>query len=181
MPWAADHKEKTRVQILDSASALFTKQGYEKVSINQVMQHAGLTRGAFYKHFASKSALYCEAILYGTRKAAKERLKHADDISQLISAYISQKHVDSEGEVCPLAFLVSDISQQDESLKDIYGTVLNGFINVMADYVGKDRDAAVLSTILMIGSVALGRAVADPKLSEEILETARRVALKELV
>lgn len=181
MPWAADHKQKTRLQILDSASQLFTKHGYDKISINQVMQHAGLTRGAFYKHFSSKTDLYSEAILFGTRKAAKERLKHATDVSQLIAAYTSPEHVSGEGDVCPLAFLVSDISQQDGALKEVYGKVLNGFIDVIAQHADKDRETAVLGTILMIGSVALGRAVADPALSNEILTLAREAALEKMV
>lgn len=181
MPWAADHKQKTRLQILDSASDLFTQHGYDKISINQIMQHAGLTRGAFYKHFSSKTDLYSEAILYGTRKAAKERLKQASDISDLISAYISPAHVESQNDVCPLAFLVSDIAHQDESLKEVYGKVLNGFIDVMAQHAGKDRDTAVLGTVLMIGSVALGRAVSNPKLSEEILALAKTAALNTMV
>jgi TetR/AcrR family transcriptional repressor of nem operon len=53
MPWPATQRATTRQMILDSASRLFALQCFES---------AGLTRGAFYSHFASKTELYTEAI-----------------------------------------------------------------------------------------------------------------------
>lgn len=62
MPWPATQRATTRQMILDSASRLFALEGFEKVSIDSIMESAGLTRGAFYSHFASKTELYTEAI-----------------------------------------------------------------------------------------------------------------------
>ena len=55
MPWTTEHKQKSREKILSSAARLFTKKGFDAVSIDDVMRLAGLTRGAFYAHFKSKS------------------------------------------------------------------------------------------------------------------------------
>jgi AcrR family transcriptional regulator len=46
-----------RTEILDSAYALFTRQGYERTSISQIIGAVGLSKGAFYHHFASKEEL----------------------------------------------------------------------------------------------------------------------------
>ena len=62
MTWNKTHKKNTKERVLQSAAQLFTQEGYEKISINQVMEHAQLTRGAFYAHFDSKSDLYAQAI-----------------------------------------------------------------------------------------------------------------------
>src|SRR6187549_726207 len=62
MPYAADHKEKTRARIVDSARVLFNRHGFESVSIDDVMKNAGLTRGGFYHHFTSKQSLYAAAV-----------------------------------------------------------------------------------------------------------------------
>lgn len=58
MPYSTTHKAKSRERILKSATELFSRQGFEKVSIGQIMKLAKLTHGAFYAHFASKEALY---------------------------------------------------------------------------------------------------------------------------
>jgi hypothetical protein len=41
---------------------LFNRFGFEQVSIDQIMSHAGLTRGGFYNHFDSKAQLYAAAV-----------------------------------------------------------------------------------------------------------------------
>ena len=55
MAWQDTHKAQSKDRILTSAAMLFTHHGFEKISIDQVMKNAELTRGAFYSHFKSKS------------------------------------------------------------------------------------------------------------------------------
>jgi len=62
MPYPPEHRERTRARIVRSAMTLFNRHGLESVSIDDVMAHAGLTRGGFYRHFKTKSDLYAEAI-----------------------------------------------------------------------------------------------------------------------
>ncbi len=42
-------------KIFTTALLLFEKKGYDNVSINEICQQMGLTKGAFYHHFKSKS------------------------------------------------------------------------------------------------------------------------------
>jgi len=48
---------RTRTRILESASAAFARDGYERTSLNEVIRASGLTKGAFYFHFGSKEEL----------------------------------------------------------------------------------------------------------------------------
>ncbi|GHV95741.1 TetR family transcriptional regulator [Spirochaetia bacterium] len=45
------------MDIMRSAEELFMRQGYEKTSMQQIADHAALTKGALYHHFDSKEAL----------------------------------------------------------------------------------------------------------------------------
>ena len=47
MPYTAEHKQKTRARIIECARELFNRRGFTEVSIDEIMQHAGLTRGGF--------------------------------------------------------------------------------------------------------------------------------------
>lgn len=42
-------------KIFTTALLLFEEKGYDNVSINEICQQLGLTKGAFYHHFSSKS------------------------------------------------------------------------------------------------------------------------------
>jgi len=52
-----------RTRVLDAAVELFAAQGYDATSVSQVITRAGVAKGGFYHHFASKEALLYE--VYG--------------------------------------------------------------------------------------------------------------------
>jgi AcrR family transcriptional regulator len=52
-----------RTRVLDAAVDLFARQGYDGTSVAEVIAQAGVAKGGFYHHFASKEALLYE--VYG--------------------------------------------------------------------------------------------------------------------
>src|ERR1700732_4357316 len=54
---AAANREK----IVNVASTLFRKHGFDGIGVSDIMKAAGLTHGGFYGHFASKEVLAAEA------------------------------------------------------------------------------------------------------------------------
>jgi len=50
-------KAETYMDIMRSAEKLFIEKGYEKTSMRQIADQAGVTKGALYHHFDSKEAL----------------------------------------------------------------------------------------------------------------------------
>lgn len=53
----ASRGETTRTTIMDSAEALILDQGFAATSIDGIIGRAGITKGAFFYHFANKAAL----------------------------------------------------------------------------------------------------------------------------
>src|SRR5262249_60581484 len=64
MPYRPEHRGKTRAQIVQSAQELFNRHGFNAVSIDEIMERAGHTRGGFYTYFRGKSDLYAEAVAH---------------------------------------------------------------------------------------------------------------------
>ena len=62
MPYPAGHRDAVRKKVIDSARRLFNRHGFDNVSLQQIMAGAGLTHGAFYSYFKSKSDLYVEVL-----------------------------------------------------------------------------------------------------------------------
>ncbi len=49
--------KKTRQHIIDKATVLFTKNGFNHTSLSQILTATGLAKGGFYFHFDSKESL----------------------------------------------------------------------------------------------------------------------------
>lgn len=177
MPWNEDHKSLTRQRILESAAVLFSQQGFDATSIDNVMEHAGLTRGAFYTHFASKSELYAEALSTAARKNIV-RLEGACPNDRVFD-YLSDAHRKGETINCPLACLVSDVAQQDKSVRDTYTRLFAGFVRhcQSTDADPDDRKQAMQQAVLLIGGIAISRNLTDESLAKELLDVCRSLAL----
>lgn len=177
MPWDQKHKARTRQKILDSASKLFTRDGFDHVGINDVMKEAGLTRGAFYTHFSSKAELYAESIISAAQHTSRITNAEQPDAltqEQLVTSYLSPQHRSGEGLRCPLAFLTTDISQRDETVREAYTRVFKGFVKNIGKHrsMGKadaSEEQAILQAVVMIGGLAISRAVDDEELAEQLL------------
>jgi AcrR family transcriptional regulator len=49
--------DETQQRVLSTSAALFAERGYLGTSVNDLLEHAGLTKNAFYSYFPSKEAL----------------------------------------------------------------------------------------------------------------------------
>ena len=62
MRYSQEHKAKNHERILSIAARSFREHGGDSSGIGTVMKKVGLTKGGFYRHFASKDDLFVEAV-----------------------------------------------------------------------------------------------------------------------
>lgn len=74
----ADYSESTSQALVDSATDLFTKNGYAATSLDAIVKRARVTKGALYHHFSGKQALF-EAAFNQVETRAMTRLNKAID------------------------------------------------------------------------------------------------------
>jgi AcrR family transcriptional regulator len=65
-----------RAKVLAAAAELFASQGYETTSVQQVVDRAGVTKGALYHYFPTKEALLIEMYrsVFAQRQAALDAI-----------------------------------------------------------------------------------------------------------
>jgi AcrR family transcriptional regulator len=85
-----------RARVLDAAVELFGQQGYDGTSVSQVITRAGVAKGGFYHHFASKEALLFEVYgdligrqLAGMDEILRRRLAPAETLRALIEDLVT--------------------------------------------------------------------------------------------
>jgi TetR/AcrR family transcriptional repressor of nem operon len=186
MPYTKTHKNITREKILDSSFRLFAIKGFEGVTIDDLMNNCGLTRGGFYAHFKNKAELYREALKFRASSTKLASLKpegtsNKQWLSLLLNKYLSLEHVKGERSLsCPLAFLATDINMQDKVIKAAYTDVYYGMNTAIMEYANSYTDCDeqdVLSvTAMMIGAVAIARTLQNQDSIESLLAACRREA-----
>jgi TetR/AcrR family transcriptional repressor of nem operon len=188
MPYSPKHKQDTRERILESARRLFNSRGFSEVSIGEIMTHAGLTHGGFYRHFSGKEELYGEAVRHFMCKKtpdpwqAKQAARGAGkpQARRILDAYFSRDHFDDRECCCPLLGMASDVGRGGEPVKAAYRevaeTVVRVFETNLKEPAARERALALLA--LCVGGMVLARGVDDPALADDIRNAAYEQALR---
>ncbi len=187
MPYSAKHKRNTRERILESARRLFNSKGFAEVSIDEIMENAGLTHGGFYRHFRDKGELYAEAVRWFLCEEAPKAWQGAgarrkaagkSQAQRIVDAYFSLDHFDDRESCCPLIGLPSDVARGSEAVKAAYQDVLEKLLGLLqADLAGPDaRERALSLVALCVGGMVVARSVEDPALAHDLRRAAYRRA-----
>jgi TetR/AcrR family transcriptional repressor of nem operon len=187
MPYTAEHKQETRTRIILSARRLFNRNGFAEVTIDEIMDDAGLTRGGFYKHFSAKEDLYQAAVLQFICNEVPEgwQIKHVDPAARgkalarmIVDAYLSQEHFDDRDASCPMIALPSDVARGNPAVKDAFRQVLEMMVRAFEDGApangGAKREQALAIVATAVGGMVLARALDDAELGEQIRAASRR-------
>lgn len=80
----------TRQKLLDAAEAIFGEKGFDRASINDITQRAGVAQGTFYVYFPDKKAIFVELV-----RELSHRLRR--DISESISGIHDRATIEEYG------------------------------------------------------------------------------------
>jgi AcrR family transcriptional regulator len=69
-------KAATHQKMLDAAQDLIAHRGYVKVDVSDITEHANVSRGTFYQHFADKEACVRELVQQGFESLIQELLEN---------------------------------------------------------------------------------------------------------
>lgn len=120
---------ETRQRLLESALAVFARNGYERATVDEIVREAGFSKGAFYVHFESKEDLFWEMLQERIDKQ-QELFRQAIDVSlsveeneKRILQVVFASHDDPLGPAVFLEFAAHGMRNQkvQERLSEMYG------------------------------------------------------------
>ena len=178
--YGKEHKQATRRRILESAGRRLKGDGIDGSGIATLMADAGLTNGAFYAHFDSKEHLVATTVA--------DQLRHqhetyaAQSLEEIVRGYLSTQHRDDTEGGCPSAALLDEIARSGDEVKRSYTDGQMAIIDDVAARLAPDdpqsaRVRALGVFALMVGTLQVSRALADRRLSDQVLEQGIQNAL----
>jgi len=115
--------EQTRQRIVAKAADLFNTNGYEGISMSDVMDATGLEKGGLYRHFASKEELAAEAFDYAWAAAFEARQHNlaahedaVDKLKQFLANFVERRPNLCGG--CPLLNTAVNADDGNKVLRD---------------------------------------------------------------
>lgn len=190
MPYPAGHRPEVRKKIIESARKLFNRYGFDNVSLKQIMSGAGLTHGAFYSYFGSKSDLYAEVLgCFFTDPEWKScwegvhvDLSSTDVGPQVVRAYLSRQHYEDIENSCPMVAIPSDVARSGENAKQAFETVFKAMVSVLErSLVDKNRPRRIRAraiAALCVGGMVVARSMVTRELADELRSSCMAMALK---
>jgi TetR/AcrR family transcriptional regulator, transcriptional repressor for nem operon len=183
-----EQAEQNRQLIVETASRMFRLHGMENVTVADIMKESGFTHGGFYNHFESKDELAAEAIGSAFDVVASnlaEKLasgKHSQEsLSSFVAQYLSPPHRDSKSGGCPASALSVDAARSGKTIQTAFVNGIETYLDMIAAQLGGDEQEARQQAMALfsglVGAMILSRAVkkSDPRLSDELLSSARNI------
>jgi TetR/AcrR family transcriptional repressor of nem operon len=199
MPYAKDHKTNSTNRILASAIELFSRYGFDKVSIAQIMRAAKMTHGAFYAHFESKEALFRASfleMLKGSRAARLMKgplsIKH---LTALVTHYWNLREMEKNSGPGPEMLLFNEAGNQNASVKPLFEESYNNLKKMVETRllalsklkqlpyeanreIIADKARTMLS--LLVGAVVVAKSISGEEERFGVLEAAQKQILNML-
>lgn len=152
----------TRQRILEAGFAEIHRQGYQAASIANILDAAGLTKGALYHHFSSKKALGLavvdEIIAHSLDDRLIRPLRDSPQPARALLALIDSKQLQGEDLVrlgCPLNNLMQEMSPVDEEFRLHLNRVLGHWQDAFEDALKRAQESGEVRADLNCHAAAL--------------------------
>ena len=144
--------QETHERILKCGLAAFLEEGFEKANLRRICKAAGVTTGAFYKHFKDKEALFSELV---EPLASMIRKAYAQGEKRGFAGYDEGKPVTPEQVRAALEAKAAGTLATTAMLYSHRGTPYEHFLDWLVD----EEDRTTLRALELIHGAEKARAV----------------------
>ena len=166
-------------KILDTAERLFIEKGYDRASLQEIIQETGLSKGAIYHHFASK-----EEILYAVcdrigRRNGEVQSRVRDDpslngLEKIRAMFKASLQPERQAKMfCMMPYLMDNAKFLATELRSIFTEVVPSFVEPivrqgMADGSIRTEHPKELAEAMIILADGWINPIVQPTTPEEI-------------
>ena len=191
---AQSAKPNARAKILNAALSVIRERGYSATTVDDLCKAAGVTKGAFFHHFASKDELAVAAADYWSEMtggffAGAPDHQHVDPLDRVLG-YIDFRKAILQGRVAEFTCLVGTMVQETYDSHPAIRDACNRSISSHAEKVEADIEAAMKlygivadwtakslalhTQAVLQGAFILAKAKGGPEIAEQSADHLRR-------
>ena len=166
MRYSAEHKQQTREKLLHSSGALAKAGGFATTGVDGLMKAIGLTGGAFYSHFPSKSDLFTEIVRRELSHSPIALLSQAEDagrdkLQRCLERYLSLAHLHNPETGCAIPALGAETEHWLCQIQQAWAGILD------------DGELAWALLAQCVGALVVARMLARKDVQEQVLDASR--------
>lgn len=164
-------------RVLGAAGRAFRRNGFSGIGVDGLAKEAGVTSGAFYSHFGSKSGAFLKALEAGLDEVLVRlpelQVEAGENWVQAFAEYYMSKGHRSDLECgCAMATLTTDVVRSDKAAHVLYEKKMKAIVDQVAAGLNggteeerRGRASSVLG--ILIGGLNVARAMHTQAASEE--------------
>jgi len=151
----------TRQRIVDTASRLFYKQGYNSTGINQVIKEAGVAKASLYQHFPAKEDLlaeYLRVTALATNKALRELINKYEGPREKVLAvfdFLMDFQNITEFNGCNFLNIAAELPQEGGKIKELIRNEKNEIRALFAEILKPVNKEALADELYILFDAAL--------------------------
>ncbi|CCE07513.1 putative Transcriptional regulator, TetR family [Bradyrhizobium sp. STM 3843] len=186
MRYPSDQKAKAKAAILRSGASALRTNGFNGIGVDGLAASAGVTSGAFYSNFANKEALLEQVIATCVGEPfidseSGSLAERQDRLRDWLAMYISATHRADPASGCVMPTLSADVGRANPQVRAAYERKMLELVRKMANVLdgdGPERERRAWSIIaMMVGAIAISRAMPDGPAADQALESALKTAV----
>ena len=181
-------------EVLDKAMTLFWRKGYFHTSMQDLVDHTGLSRSSIYDTFTDKYGLFLATLSfyreqYELRLPDQENLDLRRFLSSFLEAIVTNKGSKEEIKGCYLVNCTVELAATDPEVRSIVNGNMQVFTSRFASLfelhqdlgkIAKEKDVEALANLLYssVSSIKmLSKSNVDKKVLQDIADTTLRAIL----
>ncbi len=151
-------RDQRRAQLLAAATDIFVSNGYHATVMDDIAEHAGVSKPVLYQHFPGKLELYLallethtDELVRRVRTAIEETTDNRERVQNAVGAYFD--FVDGDGEAFRLVF-ESDLRNQaavQELVERANAACVDSVAQAVVADAGLDTASARLVAVGLVG------------------------------
>jgi AcrR family transcriptional regulator len=175
--YKSGHKEEVHQKMLSAADRSFRAKGFNGVGVDALAKEAGVTSGAFYKHFSSKSQAFSEALSSGLTEVLEAvnglQATHGEQWWKAFADfYMEEKRTCEADQSCAMQSLSGEVMRQNDNIKAIFETEMLKIAKLSSGSNNMEDTATAWPKLAMlIGGVTLARSFNNEELSKLVAES----------
>jgi TetR/AcrR family transcriptional regulator, transcriptional repressor for nem operon len=186
MRYPPEQKARAKAAILQAGASALRTNGFNGIGVDGLAASAGVTSGAFYSNFSNKEALLDEVIAACVGEPfidseSGSLAERQDRLRDWLAMYISAEHRADPASGCVMPTLSADVARANPRIRATYERKMLELVRKMSNVLSgpePEREKRAWNIIaMMVGAVAISRAMPDGAAAAQALDSALQTAI----